>query len=113
MRQCLALISAFAAVCVRTEGGEKLTQWVFGRGAKGGGVGVFECACMHVNVCFCVCKASGVIQTGNDEKKSTNKVKNPFRKCTKPEVDVDNLSIRVVIPLSEASLHVVSCQSVK
>ena len=46
-------------------------------GGKGGGVGVSECACMHVNVCFCVCEASGVIQTGNDEKKSTNKVKNP------------------------------------
>lgn len=49
----------------------------FWEGGKGGGVGVLECACMHVNVCFCVCEASGVIQTGNDEKKSTNKVKNP------------------------------------
>lgn len=79
MRQCLALISAFAAVCVRTEGGEKLTQWVFGE-EVGGGVGVLGCSCMHVNVCvLCVCAASGVIQTGADEKKSTNKVKNPLK----------------------------------
>lgn len=44
MRQCLALISAFAAVCVRTEGGEKLTQWVFGEEGGGGakvGVSVY------------------------------------------------------------------------
>jgi len=65
MRQCLALISAFAAVCVRTEGGEKLTQWVFweGRGAKVG-VSVYSSVCMHACECVCVLRAreaSGVI----------------------------------------------------
>lgn len=35
-----------------------------------------ECVCF---VCVCVCAASGVIQTGADEKKSTNKVKNPLK----------------------------------
>lgn len=77
MRQCLALISAFAAVFVRTEGGEKLTQWVFGRGQRWGCQSIRVCMHACECVCVCLCEASGVIQTGNDEKKSTNKVKNP------------------------------------
>ena len=62
MRQCLALISAFAAVCVRTEGGEKLTQWVFGEEVGGGEqrwgcrcIRVFMHACECVFLCVCVC----------------------------------------------------------
>lgn len=64
-------------------------------------------------MCASVCTAPGVMQTARDEKKSTNKVKNPSEKCTKLEMDVDNLSIRVVISLSEASQQVLSRQSVK
>lgn len=104
MRQCLALISAFAAVCVRTEGGEKLTQWVlFLGGGLHRGVGVLECECMHVNTCVCVwgiwCHAN------RDWWEEVNKQgQEPFRKCVELEMDTDNHSIRVLILLFEALL---------
>lgn len=53
MRQCLALISAFAAVCVRTGGGGgKVDSMGFWEGSRGMCGSVLECACMHA--CGCV-----------------------------------------------------------
>lgn len=114
MRQCLALISAFAAVCVRNRGGVK--SWLNGFYFLGGGGklhrGVLECECMHVNARVCVC---GIWCRANREwwEEVNKQGQEPFRKCTALEMDVDNRSIRVLILLSEASLHFFSCQSVR
>lgn len=77
----------------------------FWEGSKGGGgVGVLECACMHVNVSFCVC-VRHLVSYKQGMMRSQQTRSRTLRKCTKPEMD-DILSIRVVISLSEASLQV-------
>lgn len=100
--------------CVRPNwGGWKVDSMGFWEGGKGGGVCVLECACMHVNVCFYVCVRHLVSYKQGMMRRSQQTRSRTLRKCTKPEMDGDNLSIRVAILLSEASPQLLSCQSVK
>lgn len=89
-----------------------LNGFYFWGGELHRGVGVLECECMHVNACVCVC---GIWCHANREwwEEVNKQGQEPFRKCVELEMDVDNRSIRVLILLSEASLHFFSCQSVR